>query len=437
MNIYIETYGCQMNLNDTEIISSILVDDQHKIVGIEDEADVVFLNTCSIRDNAERKIHERVTHLKPLLRKNPRMLVGILGCMAERLKEELISEKSIVKIVAGPDEYRRLPELIKEADKGNKGVAVELSTVETYDDIVPIHETNISGFISIMRGCNNFCTYCVVPYTRGRERSRSKASILAEVHRMKNDGFKEITLLGQNVNSYLDKESNSDFPDLLAEVAEAVPDLLIRYTTSHPKDTNERLIRTMASYPNICKHLHLPVQSGSSVVLKNMNRKYTAEQYLEKVDMVRSIVPDMALTTDIIAGFVGETLEDHQQTMELMRKVQYDAAFMFKYSPRGGTRSYKMEETIDEDEKTRRLNEIIALQLECSTIRNKQEIGKSHVILVENVSRRNENEWKGRTGSNKSVIFPINGRNVKAGDIFKVKIQSAGSTTLKGEIVED
>ncbi len=435
-----------MNQNDTEIVSSILADNNHKLVSIEDEADVVFLNTCSVRDNAERKIRERLVHLKPLVRKNPKMLIGILGCMAERLRDNLLEDNNIVKIVAGPDEYRKLPELIAEANAGNKGLAVELSQTETYDDIVPIRDTGISGFISIMRGCNNFCSYCVVPYTRGRERSRSKQSILAEIEQMRAQGYKEITLLGQNVNSYLDKETNTNFPELLAESAALVPEILFRFTTSHPKDTNEELIRVMASFPNICKHLHLPVQSGSTRVLNLMNRKYTAEEYLGKVEMIRSIIPDIALTTDIISAYVGETLEDHQQTLDLMQKVQYDAAFMFKYSPRGGTKAFKLVEEIDEDEKTRRLNEIIALQQECAKAKNLQEIGKEHIILVENVSKRNENEWKGRTGSNKSVIFPIDplmkqnnniDRNniIKAGDILKVRIISAGSTTLKGELI--
>jgi len=445
MNIYIETYGCQMNLNDSEIISSILFESNHKLVNIEDEADVIFLNTCSVRDNAERKIRERLVHLKPLVKKNPKIIIGIIGCMAERLRGAIIEKNSIVKIVAGPDEYRNLPKLIDDAQNGNAGIAVKLSRTETYDDIVPIRADNgISGFLSITRGCNNFCSYCVVPYTRGRERSRSRKSIINEIERMNNEGYKEITLLGQNVNSYLDAESNFNFPILLELCAKSYPNILFRFTTSHPKDTNKELIHIMAKYDNICNHLHLPVQSGSTRILEAMNRKYTAEEYLKKVEMIRSIIPDIALTTDIISGYVGETIEDHQATLDLMKIVQYDSAFMFKYSPRSGTKAFKLVEKIDEKEKIRRLNEIIAQQQEIATKKNKDEIGKIHNILVENVSRRNKNEWKGRTKTNKPVIFPIKSKNselnqklqnIKAGDEYRVKIISATSTTLKGEII--
>lgn len=445
MNIYIETYGCQMNLNDSEIISSILFESNHKLVNIEDEADVIFLNTCSVRDNAERKIRERLVHLKPLVKKNPKIIIGIIGCMAERLRGAIIEKNSIVKIVAGPDEYRNLPKLIDEVQNGNAGIAVKLSRTETYDDIVPIRADNgISGFLSITRGCNNFCSYCVVPYTRGRERSRSRKSIINEIERMNNEGYKEITLLGQNVNSYLNAESNSNFPILLELCAKSYPNILFRFTTSHPKDTNKELIHIMAKYDNICNHLHLPVQSGSTRILEAMNRKYTAEEYLKKVEMIKSIIPDIALTTDIISGYVGETIEDHQATLDLMKIVQYDSAFMFKYSPRSGTKAFKLVEKIDENEKIRRLNEIIAQQQEIATKKNKDEIGKIHNILVENVSRRNKNEWKGRTKTNKPVIFPIKSKNselnqklqnIKAGDEYRVKIISATSTTLKGEII--
>lgn len=445
MNIYIETYGCQMNLNDSEIISSILFESNHKLVNIEDEADVIFLNTCSVRDNAERKIRERLVHLKPLVKKNPKIIIGIIGCMAERLRGAIIEKNSIVKIVAGPDEYRNLPKLIDEVQNGNAGIAVKLSRTETYDDIVPIRADNgISGFLSITRGCNNFCSYCVVPYTRGRERSRSRKSIINEIERMNNEGYKEITLLGQNVNSYLNAESNSNFPILLELCAKSYPNILFRFTTSHPKDTNKELIHIMAKYDNICNHLHLPVQSGSTRILEAMNRKYTAEEYLKKVEMIKSIIPDIALTTDIISGYVGETIEDHQATLDLMKIVQYDSAFMFKYSPRSGTKAFKLVEKIDENEKIRRLNEIIAQQQEIATKKNKDEIGKIHNILVENVSRRNKNEWKGRTKTNKPVIFPIISKNselnqklqnIKAGDEYRVKIISATSTTLKGEII--
>lgn len=424
-----------MNMNDTEIVSSILADEQHKLVDIEDEADVIFLNTCSVRDNAERKIRERLIHLKQFTRKNPKLIIGVLGCMAERLRSSIFEKNSSVKIVAGPDEYRKLPVLISEAVKGNQGLAVQLSATETYDNIIPARATAVSGFISIMRGCNNFCSYCVVPYTRGRERSRSKQSILDEIKRMKDMGYKEITLLGQNVNSYIDRQSTSDFPDLLSEAAELAPDVLFRFTTSHPKDTNESLIRAMAKYNNICRHLHLPVQSGSTRILQLMNRKYSAEEYLSKIEMIKAIIPEMALTTDIIAGYPGETIEDHLQTLEMMHKVRYDSAFMFKYSPRSGTKAFNIPEEIDEQEKTRRLNEIIALQQEIAKEKNKQEIGKKHLILAENVSKRNPNEWKGRTGTNKSVIFPAKDIDISAGDIFQVIIKSAGSTTLRGEII--
>lgn len=436
MNIYIETYGCQMNSADTEIVKSLLRK-EHNLVESPDEADLVFLNTCSVRDNAERKIHERIIHLRQYRRNRKNMFVGILGCMAERLRERLVGERDMVRLVVGPDEYRKLPELIEEAARENKsGIAVELSTVETYEDIEPLRTDGISAFISIMRGCNNFCSYCVVPYTRGRERSRTAQTVIDETARLVAQGFREISLLGQNVNSY--KSSDGfDFPELLVRLAENHPEIRFRFTTSHPKDFGEKLIDAMASHANICKHLHLPVQSGSSRILELMNRRYTAEQYIAKIDLLRSKIPNIALSTDIIAGYPDENEDDHRATLELMKTVKYDGAFMFKYSPREGTKSYKIGDTVSDEEKIRRLNEIIDLQQNIAFEKNQLEIGKIHSVMVENVSRRSEADWKGRTDTNKKVVFPVPAdMAIAEGDVFSVKILSAGSTTLKGEMCD-
>lgn len=435
MKVHIETYGCQMNFSDSEIISSVLNSSGYTMTDNIDDADIILLNTCSVRDNAERKIHERIIHLKQYKKAHKNLIIGVLGCMAERLRHRLIEEKDLVSIVVGPDEYRRLPEIIEIALSGDSGIAVRLSRVETYSDIEPLRTEGISAFISIMRGCNNFCSYCVVPYTRGRERSRDKKSIIEEINHLHNSGFKEITLLGQNVNSYLDEESNTDFPDLLTECAEAAGDIRFRFTTSHPKDISDKLIETISRHENICSHIHLPVQSGSNDMLSSMNRGYTAEHYLERIAKIKTTILGVSLTTDIIAGYPGETLADHEQTLEMMRKVKYDGAFMFRYSPREGTKSFKMNDDIPEDEKIRRLNEIIDLQSSISRENNAAEIGRHHKVLVEGPSKRNPNEWKGRSDTNKVVIFPINDKEMKVGSIIKVKITASSPATLRGEMV--
>lgn len=430
--VYIETYGCQMNVNDTEIVASILNQSGYKILDSADNADVILLNTCSVRDNAEKKINERLIHLKKNKKDNKNLVVGILGCMAERLRTKLIEEQKIVDLVVGPDEYRKVPLLIENAYSGEKGIAVKLSRVETYDDIPPFRADGISAWISIMRGCDKFCTFCVVPFTRGRERSRPLESILSEMILLRDKGFKEVTLLGQNVNSYKDESSSSDFPDLLAAVAQATPDVRIRYTTSHPYDMSANLIETMAAYSNICNYIHLPVQSGSDRILEKMNRKYTVADYIEKVDKIRKTIPGASLSTDIISGFPSETEEEHRQTLELMEYVKYDGAYMFKYSPRENTKAWNMPDDIDEKTKTRRLNEIIELQHKISKELNLAEIGNTHQVLVEGESKKNKMEWQGRTDTNKVVIFPYNS-SMKIGDLINVKIIRSTSATLFGE----
>lgn len=432
--VYIETYGCQMNVSDTEIVSSILFKSGYNIIDKPESADVILLNTCSVRENAENKINERLIHLKQFKKGNKDLVVGILGCMAERLKVKLLDEKKIVDLVVGPDEYRKVPILIENAYSGEKGIAVKLSKVETYDDIVPLRTEGISAWVSIMRGCDKFCTFCVVPFTRGRERSRNLSSIVEELIDLSNQGFKEVTLLGQNVNSYLDETNNLDFPDLLKACAIAVPDMRIRYTTSHPYDMSDKLIDTMAEHENICKYIHLPVQSGSDRVLEMMNRKYTAKHYLERVAKIREKMPEVSLSTDIIAGFPNETEEDHQLTLKLMEEVKYDGAFMFKYSPRENTKAFNMIDDVDDSVKSRRLNEIIELQHRISKEMNKAEVGKVHSILVEGVSKKNKAEWQGRTDTNKVVIFPITDLPT-VGSILKVKINRSNSATLFGDIV--
>ncbi|MFP4369082.1 MAG: tRNA (N6-isopentenyl adenosine(37)-C2)-methylthiotransferase MiaB, partial [Candidatus Kapaibacterium sp.] len=405
--IYIETYGCQMNLNDTEIVSGILLDSGgYEMTDSPDNADIIFLNTCSVRENAEKTIFKRINNLRQYIRKDGKKLIGILGCMAERLQDKLVSDESMVSLVIGPDEYRKAPYLIERALEGQKGIAVELSTVETYEDVIPVRNDGISAWVSILRGCNNFCSYCVVPYTRGRERSRSAETILSEISELKNKYIKEITLLGQNVNSYNDEESTFDFPGLLSECALAAPGIRFRFTTSHPKDMSDKLIEVMAEHDNICNHIHLPVQSGSDKILKAMNRRYTVEHYLERIVKIREYLPDASLTTDIIAGYPGESDEDHRATLDILRGVRYDGAFMFKYSPREGTKAYKFDDNVPDEIKTTRLNEIINLQHEISDTLNKAEQGKIHEVLVEGPSKRNKDEWMGRTKTNKVVIFP-------------------------------
>ncbi|HEX3074548.1 MAG TPA: tRNA (N6-isopentenyl adenosine(37)-C2)-methylthiotransferase MiaB [Ignavibacteriales bacterium] len=429
-NIYIETYGCQMNVADTELVMGILNDKGYSLTKEIREADVVLLNTCSIRDNAEQRIYGRLDNLKKLKTNKPGLVLGILGCMAERLRKDLIEEKKIVDLVVGPDEYRRLPEFIDDAFLGEKGIGVKLSRTETYDDIIPYREEGLSAWISVMRGCDKFCTYCVVPFTRGRERSRSLDSIVKEVAVLSERGFKEVTLLGQNVNSYND--NGNDFADLLGACASVDPALRIRYTTSHPQDLSDKLLYTMAEFPNICKYIHLPVQSGSNRILEMMNRTYTIEHYLDIIQKARKIMPGVSFSTDIIAGFPTETYEDHLATMEVMRAVRYDGAYMFKYSPREGTKAFKMDDDVSEEVKTKRLSEIIDLQQKISYELNQELIGTEETVLVEGDSKKSDKFMAGRTDSNKVVIFPKEG-SMKPGDYVKVKINRATSATLFGE----
>lgn len=426
--VYVETYGCQMNVADTEIVLSVLNQDGFDPTQQIEQADVVLLNTCSIRDNAEQRIHHRLGNIAHFKKKNPELVVGVLGCMAERLRKDLLVEESIVDLVVGPDQYRALPELVSEARHGEKGLAVKLSRVETYDDITPMRTEGISAWISVMRGCDKFCTFCVVPFTRGRERSRSLSSIVDEVRYLSDHGFREVTLLGQNVNSY--RSDGDDFADLLAACAAVDPLIRIRYTTSHPQDMSDKLIETMAEWDNICNYIHLPVQSGSNRVLERMNRTYTVEHYMERIAKIRELVPGMALSTDIIAGFPTETEEDHQKTMEVMRQVGYDGAYMFKYSPRERTKAWAMGDDVPEDVKTRRLQEIIEQQNGISNRKNQAHIGKTFEVLVEGPSKRDESEWKGRTSENHVVIFPKG--DVDVGEYISVKINKASSATLFG-----
>lgn len=434
--LFIETYGCQMNVADSEVVATIMKMADYDICNNLDEADAVFMNTCSIRDNAEQKIYGRLQYFKSLNNKGRKLIVGVLGCMAERVKEDLF--KHGADLVAGPDSYLDLPNLISAAEQGLEAVNVTLSTTETYREIIPtrIGNNRISGFISIMRGCNNFCSYCIVPYTRGRERSRAVDSILAELNDLKDKGFKEVTLLGQNVNSYLFKEdgNETDFADLLAIAADAAPEMRIRFSTSNPEDMSDKILETMAAHKNICKHLHLPVQSGSSSVLKRMNRKYDREWYLDRIAAVKRIMPECGISTDVFCGFSGETLEDQQQTLSLMREVGFDSAFMFKYSERPGTfASRHYPDDIAEEEKIRRLNEIIALQNELSLESNRRDIGKTFEVLVEGYSKRSREQMCGRTQQNKMIVFPKG--NAKPGDFVMVKVSEATSATMLGEIV--
>lgn len=435
--LFIETYGCQMNVADSEVIASIMQMAGYNVCETLEEADAVFMNTCSIRDNAEQKILNRLEFFHALKKKQKHLIVGVLGCMAERVKDDLI-ENHHVDLVVGPDAYLTLPDLIAAVETGEKAINVELSTTETYKDVIPsrICGNHISGFVSIMRGCNNFCTYCIVPYTRGRERSRDMESILNEVRDLTAKGYKEITLLGQNVNSYhFEKDGTTvDFPTLLRTVAETTPKVRIRFTTSHPKDMSDETLQVIAEIPNVCKHIHLPVQSGSSKILKLMNRKYTREWYLDRVEAIRRIIPDCGLSTDIFSGFYSETEEDHQQSLSLMKECAYDSAFMFKYSERPGTYASKhLKDNIPEEVKIRRLNEIIELQNRLSAESNQRCIGKEYEVLIEGVSKRSREQLFGRTEQNKVVVFDR--RNHRIGDFVRVKITDASSATLKGELV--
>lgn len=436
--VRIETYGCQMNVADSEVVAAMMALAGYEPTDNDNEAAAVLLNTCSIRDNAEQKIYSRLAYWNALRRKSGRnVIIGVIGCMAERLKNELI-EKHGVDLVAGPDAYMDLPDLVAAAETGNPAINIELSTSETYRDVVPRRlggSGAVGGFISIMRGCNNFCSYCIVPYTRGRERSREPRSILRELEDLRKRGFREATLLGQNVNSYSysdpDTGETVDFPALLAMAAQAAPDMRIRFTTSHPKDMSDRTLETIARYPNLARHIHLPVQSGSDSVLKNMNRKYTREWYLDRVAAIRRILPDAGLSTDMFTGFYNESEEDFQETLSLMREAAFDSAFMFKYSERPGTlASREMKDNVPEEVKIDRLNRMIALQNELSLESNRHDIGKEFEVLVEGPSKRNAEEYCGRTSQNKFVVFPRG--NVKAGDFIRVRITDASSATLHG-----
>lgn len=432
--VYIETYGCQMNISDSEIVGSILASSGYQITNDINISDVIFLNTCSVRDNAEKKIFNRLTQLRQYKKKKRKLVVGIIGCMAERLKDTLIGERDLVSLVVGPDEYRSIPSLVDNAFEGEQGIAVKLSKVETYDDIVPLRTEGISAWITIMRGCNNYCSYCVVPYTRGREKSRPLNSIVDEVKSLYDHGIKEVTLLGQNVNSYRNKDTNIEFHDLLIACAKARPNMRIRYSTSHPHDFSDQLIEAHANYDNICNYIHLPFQSGSNKILKKMRRDYTAEEYLKRIEALRKAIPDAALSTDVIAGFCTETLQDHQDTLDLMKEVRYDGAYMFKYSVRDNTLAYKYEDDVPEEEKSRRLQEIIDQQNQISKEINLKEIGKTHQVLIEGESKKNKNEWQGRSDTNKVCIFEYKpGMNI--GDYVNVKINRSTSATLFGEII--
>ena len=430
--LYIETYGCQMNVADSEVVASVMQMAGYETTETLDEADAVFLNTCSVRDNAEQKIFHRLDALDAERRKGHQMILGVLGCMAERAQQDLLDNHHC-DLVAGPDAYLSLPDLIAQAELGHKAMNTELSTTETYKDVVPQRigiGHKIGGFVSIMRGCNNFCHYCIVPYTRGRERSRDIESILREVRDLRDKGYKEVTLLGQNVNSY--KLGDMDFPALLRRVAEEVPTMRVRFTTSHPKDMSDETLHVIAEMPNVCKHIHLPVQSGSDRILKLMNRKYTREWYMDRVNAIRRIIPDCGLSTDIFVGYHSETEEDHQMSLSLMREVGYDSAFMFKYSERPGTYASKhLPDDVAEEEKIRRLNELIALQTEMSAIQNKKDEGKEFDVLVEGFSKRSREQLCGRTEQNKMVVFPKAGHHI--GETVRVKITGSTSATLLGE----
>ena len=443
--LYIETYGCQMNVADSEVVASVMQMAGYETTESLEEADAVFLNTCSVRDNAEQKIFHRLDALhgeKVKRSKNAKrpLIIGVLGCMAERAQQDLL-ENHHCDLVAGPDAYLSLPDLIAQAETGHKAMNIELSTTETYKDVVPQRiglGHKIGGFVSIMRGCNNFCHYCIVPYTRGRERSRDVESILKEVSDLRDRGFKEVTLLGQNVNSYSRKEEGGTrkeitFPELLRRVAEEAGDMRVRFTTSHPKDMSDETLKVIAEMPNVCRHIHLPVQSGSDRILKLMNRKYTREWYLDRVAAIRRIIPDCGLSTDIFVGYHSETEEDHQMSLDLMREVGYDSAFMFKYSERPGTYASKhLPDDVPEEEKIRRLNELIALQTEISAQQNKKDEGKEFDVLVEGFSKRSRDQLCGRTEQNKMVVFDKAGHHI--GETVRVKITGSTSATLLGKI---
>ena len=436
--LYIETYGCQMNVADSEVVASIMKMAGYEMTDVIADADAIFVNTCSVRDNAEQKIYSRLQYFHSLRKHKKDLIVGVLGCMAERVKEKLLDEHH-VNLVAGPDSYMDLPNLIAAAEQGEKAINVELSTTETYREVLPLKlpGVHISGFVSIMRGCNNFCTYCIVPYTRGRERSRDVYSILKEIRDMRDKGFREVTLLGQNVNSYLfesDGGDRVDFPELLKRVAEAVPEMRVRFVTSHPKDMSDETLRVMASHPNLCRYIHLPAQSGSSRILRIMNRKYTREWYLDRIAAIRRILPDCAISTDLFCGFHSETEEDFEETLSLMREVGYDSAYMFKYSERPGTYAAKnLPDDVPEEVKIQRLQRMIDLQNQLSEESNLRDVGKEFEVLVEGFSKRSREQLFGRTSQNKVVIFDK--KDFHIGQFIRVRIVRASSATLFGEPV--
>ena len=437
--LYIETYGCQMNVADSEVVAAVMQMAGYEMCQDEADADAIFMNTCSVRENAENKIYNRLDTLHAEQKKGRKVILGVLGCMAERVKDDLI-ENHHAQLVAGPDSYLNLPDMIAQAEAGNKAIDIALSKTETYKDIVPqrVALAKISGFVSIMRGCDNFCHYCIVPYTRGRERSRDVDSILNEVRNLQQQGYKEVTLLGQNVNSYRfvnDEGQTVDFPQLLRLVAEAVPTMRIRFSTPHPKDMSDATLRVIAEVPNVCRHIHLPIQSGSDKVLKLMNRKYTVEWYLSRVKAIRELVPDCGLSTDIFVGYHGETEADHEESLRIMREVGYDSAFMFKYSERPGTYASKhLPDDVPEDVKIRRLNELIMVQNENSARANHAEVGNIREVLVEGPSKRSREQLCGRTEQNKMVVFDKGNHHI--GEYVKVRITGSTSATLLGEAVE-
>ena len=437
--LYIETYGCQMNVADSEVVAAVMQMAGYEMCQDEADADAIFMNTCSVRENAENKIYNRLDTLHAEQKKGRKVILGVLGCMAERVKDDLI-ENHHAQLVAGPDSYLNLPDMIAQAEAGNKAIDIALSKTETYKDVVPkrVALAKISGFVSIMRGCDNFCHYCIVPYTRGRERSRDVDSILNEVRNLQQQGYKEVTLLGQNVNSYrfVNEEGQTiDFPQLLRLVAEAVPTMRIRFSTPHPKDMSDATLRVIAEVPNVCRHIHLPIQSGSDKVLKLMNRKYTVEWYLSRVKAIRELVPDCGLSTDIFVGYHGETEADHEESLRIMREVGYDSAFMFKYSERPGTYASKhLPDDVPEDVKIRRLNELIMVQNENSARANHAEVGNIREVLVEGPSKRSREQLCGRTEQNKMVVFDKGNHHI--GEYVKVRITGSTSATLFGEAVD-
>ena len=439
-NIYLETYGCQMNFADSEIVASILQKEGHTVVSDIEQADYILINTCAIRDNAEQRIRKRLHDLRALQQRHKQLRIGILGCMAERLQSQLMVEEENVSFVVGPDAYRRLPDILTQVrQQGVKTAETELSTTETYSDIEPVRvaSNGISAYISIMRGCQNYCAYCVVPYTRGRERSRDPETIVAEAHNLFNQGYKEVTLLGQNVNSYRFSQSDGssvDFPELMHRVAEISPLLRVRFATSHPKDLSDRLLQVMAAHDNICKCIHLPVQSGSDRMLKLMNRHYDSAWYLDRIAAIRRYMPDCSITTDVIAGFCTETEEDHRMTLDIFRQVRYDYAYMFKFSMRPDTYAAKhLQDDVPDAEKTRRLEEIIALQGQIALENNRKEIGKTFEVLVEGESHRSKEQLFGRNSQNKVIVFDRH--NILPGQYVKVRVTDCTAATLKGEVV--